>query len=171
MKFCDNCGQGNQEDAAYCSNCGTQLKGSGEPKAETGEGKTPEPEEAEAQSQPPEGTPAFPPTPAVAGPPGPPPPGYPAGQIPYYQPPPPDGMAIASLILSIASFIACPLIGAVLGLVFGYIALRNIRESNGSIGGEPFARAGIIISWVNIGLTALVFVFVAIIILIAAVSH
>jgi Domain of unknown function (DUF4190)/zinc-ribbon domain len=170
VKFCENCGQGNQKDASFCSNCGKQLAEAEEPKIEAGAGMPPEQEATQAQSSP--GTPPPPLTPATAPPPGPPPPGYPAGPVPYYQPaPPPDGLAIASLVLAVASFFACPVIGAVLGLVFGYIAVRNIRESNGALGGEPLAKAGIIISWVHIGMVVLIALFITIVVLIAAVSH
>jgi len=68
-----------------------------------------------------------------------------------------DPMAIASLILSISSFFFFYLVGAILGLIFGYISLSNIRESEGRLKGEQLARAGIILGWVNIGLFFAIF--------------
>ena len=177
MKFCDSCGQGNQEEDAFCSNCGAGM-GSGEPGA------------AE-QSQQAAGTPPPPQTPPEAGfaapPPQPgrgpglppPPPGQPrqpygpqGPPAPYFRPSvPTDGMAIAALTLAVVSFLFCPVIAAVLALIFGYMSLRNIKDSGGSLTGEPMARAGIIISWVNLGLCALTGVFILIVVLVTIASN
>lgn len=81
---------------------------------------------------------------------------------------PTDGMAIASLIMGIGGFLLCPLVLGVLAVIFGYIGKRNIEESAGALGGESFAVGGIILGWINIGLTALV---ILIIIIAAAASH
>ena len=68
-------------------------------------------------------------------------------------------MATASIICSIASFFFLPIIGAILGVVFGYTARRRIAEDP-DLGGAELARAGIIIGWIAIGLTVLVIVLV-----------
>jgi hypothetical protein len=44
-------------------------------------------------------------------------------------------------------------IGSVLALVFGYIALRQIRERNES--GRGMAMAGVVLGWIGIGTFAL----------------
>ncbi len=77
---------------------------------------------------------------------------------PYsYQPaaPPTSGLAIGSLIASILGLTFLPTIGSIIGVVLGYMAKRQIAESGGTMGGEGLAKAGIIIGWVGIGLTAL----------------
>jgi prepilin-type processing-associated H-X9-DG protein len=58
-----------------------------------------------------------------------------------------SGMAIASLILGILGFCTAGLT-AVLGLVFGLVALSQIRRSQGALKGRGFALAGSIVSGV-----------------------
>lgn len=99
-------------------------------------------------------------------PPGQQPPGYgqpPPGQQPpgYGQPPPAygqggygepktNGLAIASLILSILGI--CCGIGAIAGIVLGFVARSQINNSGGTQKGEGLAMAGIIIGFVMIAL-------------------
>jgi hypothetical protein len=99
------------------------------------------------------------PTPPPQPPPTP-PPTPPAGSgSGYYSPPTSttNGLAIASLVSSIAGFVLCG-IGYILGLVFGYIAKNQIDQSGGTQQGRGMAIAGIIIGWVGIGIVVLVIV-------------
>ena len=125
--------------------------------------------------------PSQPPTPD--GPP--PPPNYaqqqyaqqqyaPPPQAPYYQPgyypgpmpAPTNGMAIASLSCSVASFVIIPLIGAILGVIFGHMALGQINASNGREQGRGMAQAGLIIGYIHLGLFVLVIAIVILFIII-----
>ena len=136
MKFCNLCGHGNEDDAVFCIQCGIELTA-----------------EAEAPAPPP-GI-AVPPSP-VGGPP--PPPGayqVPPPGVPITRPKPNDGSAIASLIMGIAAFLVCPLVLGVLAVVFGYVGRRNIMDSGGTLDGESFAVAGIILGWINIAIVAI----------------
>ena len=56
-----------------------------------------------------------------------------------------SGMAIASLVMGILGFCTAGLT-ALLGLVFGFVALSQIRRSQGSLKGRGFALAGTIVS-------------------------
>jgi hypothetical protein len=114
--------------------------------------------------------PGSPPTPAYAyGPPptapgyGPPPgmPGYgaptdpaygypPVGPYGYPQPTKTNGLAIASLVCSFFFWLYG--IGAVLAIVFGFIARSQIKRSDGRQQGAGLALAGIIIGFVGIAL-------------------
>jgi hypothetical protein len=107
--------------------------------------------------EPPEQPPPYGQPPPGAQPPGHPPTGYPPGygQPPpgYGQPPPgygqpPPGYPIASLV---CAFLCSPL-----GLVFGFIARSQIRQSRQS--GDGLALAGIIISAISIVAGVLLFV-------------
>ena len=77
---------------------------------------------------------------------------YPPPQ-PYQQPPqygygppcPTNGMAIASLVLGILWIYG---LGAILALVFGYMAKKQIRERGE--GGCGLATAGIVLGWIGI---------------------
>jgi hypothetical protein len=93
--------------------------------------------------------------PSYPPPPPPPPPGgygYPPQQPGGYGYPPPgsgypqqssgtNGMAIASLVCSLLGWLC--VIGPILGLVFGFIALNQIKQTGQ--GGRGMALAGIII--------------------------
>jgi hypothetical protein len=54
-----------------------------------------------------------------------------------------SGLAIGSLV---ASLIPLMLLGQITGLILGIIALRKIRQSQGTVGGKGFAIAGVTIS-------------------------
>lgn len=71
----------------------------------------------------------------------------------YQTPPQTSGLAIAAIV---STFII-PL----LGLIFGYLARKEIRSSMGQKTGDGMATASIIISWIFVGLSAL-FVVIAI---------
>jgi hypothetical protein len=66
-----------------------------------------------------------------------------------------SGKAIVSLVFGILGFILLPLIAGIVAVVTGYSAKREIRESAGRLKGEDMATAGIILGWVNLGLTVL----------------
>jgi TctA family transporter len=65
--------------------------------------------------------------------------------------------------LSIVSFVACPVIPAIVALVLASSAERNIAASNGALTGESLTKAARIISWIHLGLIAVVIVLVVII--------
>jgi len=75
-----------------------------------------------------------------------------------YQPPqteaPASGLAIGSLVSSILGLTFVPLAGSIVGLVLGYMARKAIQESAGTVGGDGLAKAGVIIGWVGVGLSA-----------------
>jgi hypothetical protein len=80
----------------------------------------------------------------------------PPGQNPYSQAVPRknNGLAIASLVCSCAGIFLLG-IPAVLGVIFGFVARRQIRQSNGAQGGGGMALAGIIVGFVVVGLVVL----------------
>lgn len=115
----------------------------------------------------------YPPPPPPGGYPPPPPPDPGEGpwpqlpqqpwpqQTPYGQPPPSrstNGLAIASMVLGI---VWVWWVGSLLALIFGYIALRQIKRSNGWQQGRGMAIAGVVLGWVGVG-TLVLFVVLAI---------
>jgi len=78
---------------------------------------------------------------------------------PHYQPQPTSGAATASLVLGICGLVVCPLVCSVLAIVYGKRAQQEIAASNGRLGGDSYASAGIITGWVGLGLCALAIVF------------
>jgi hypothetical protein len=86
-------------------------------------------------------------------PPPPPPPGYSSyGQRPVRQT---SSDAIVALVLSILSWVVCPLVLAIVALVFAGKASRAIAASGGWLEGWGMVTAARIIAWINIILSAL----------------
>lgn len=71
-----------------------------------------------------------------------------------------NGLAIASLVCSCAGifFIGIP---AILGIIFGFVARGQIRQSQGGQGGDGLALAGIIVGFAVVALLVVVFVVAA----------
>lgn len=66
------------------------------------------------------------------------------------------GLAIASLVLSILGMLpVLPLIGSIGGIITGIIARNEIRANRERYTGEGFAKAGIILGLIGIGLVIL----------------
>lgn len=107
--------------------------------------------------QPPEGTHpgTFPPPPPGGGWSGaPPPPPYYGGYPAYPGPmaPSTSPWAIASLVCSIANWLGLVGIGAILAIIFGHIALHEIKVSEGRVEGRGMALAGLIIGYATLAL-------------------
>jgi hypothetical protein len=111
----------------------------------------------------------FPP----AGPPpapAPPPPNPQWGQPPAagaapYATPKTDGTAVAALILSIASWVACPIVAAIVALALAHAAGNKIDASGGRLTGLGLVTAAKIISWIHLVLITVVMVIAAIVLI------
>jgi len=95
------------------------------------------------------------------GPTPPPPPAY--GPMPQT-----SNSAIVALVLSIVSWVICPVIPAIIALVFANKADREVAASNGWVTGGGLITAAKIVSWINIGLYAAIIAIGLIFVLIAA---
>jgi Domain of unknown function (DUF4190) len=77
-----------------------------------------------------------------------------------------NGMAVASLVCACAGIIPFLFgIPAILGVIFGFVARGQIKNSNNTQGGRGLALAGIIVGFSLIG------IFILVVILIATVGH
>ncbi len=92
------------------------------------------------------GVPPVPPTPPAGG--GFPPPPPPMGSVPGGTPQGNNGLAIASLVLSIVG--VCCGIGSILGIILGFVALNQIKKTGQP--GEGLAKAGIIIGFITLAI-------------------
>jgi hypothetical protein len=73
----------------------------------------------------------------------------------YGYPSPPrrtNAMAIAAMVVSLASLVTCPIVGVV-GIYLGNRARNEIRSTGDE--GDGMALAGIIVGWIAIALTVL----------------
>ncbi len=97
--------------------------------------------------------------PPASSPPPPPPPQWgppPATPGAYYAAPPrTDGTAIAALIVSIVSWVMCPIVAAIVALALAHAAGNKIDAAAGRLGGAGLVRAAQIVAWLNIGLITL----------------
>jgi hypothetical protein len=78
-----------------------------------------------------------------------------APQPAYVQAPPTSNMALVSLIMGILGWVALPIIGSVLAVVFGHAALGGIDRSEGQAGGRGMAQIGLILGYVALALWVL----------------
>jgi hypothetical protein len=63
-------------------------------------------------------------------------------------------MAIVSLVASILGWTLVPLIGAIVGVITGHMAKKEIRDSNGALTGDGLATAGLVIGYIELALVA-----------------
>ncbi len=69
--------------------------------------------------------------------------------------PKPSGLSIFSLWMGVVS-VFVPFFAPVVAVVTGHVALRDIRQSGGRIGGRSYAQVGLILGYFWLALTALV---------------
>lgn len=68
---------------------------------------------------------------------------------------PTSNTAIVALVAGLLSWLFVPLIGAVVAIIAGHMARGEIRRSNGALEGDGLALAGMVLGYVQIGLTVL----------------
>ena len=74
---------------------------------------------------------------------------------PLYPAPQTNGLAIASLVLGIVSLACSVHIAAIPGVLFGHIALKEIRNSRGTQAGQGMAIAGLVTGYIALGMLAI----------------
>lgn len=72
-----------------------------------------------------------------------------------YQSPPPmpqpnSTMAVVSLVAGIASWLALPVLGALVAIITGHMGKREIKDSMGQLGGDGFATAGLALGYLQL---------------------
>ncbi|MBE3123580.1 MAG: DUF4190 domain-containing protein [Planctomycetes bacterium] len=78
----------------------------------------------------------------------------------YVPPAPPqtNGLAVASLVLGIISLACSQCLTAIPGIIFGHIALGQIRRSGGTQGGRGLAIGGLVTGYISVGIVLLVLI-------------
>jgi hypothetical protein len=82
--------------------------------------------------------------------------------MPYARAPETSSAAIVALVAAILSWVFCPVIPAIVALVFCSSADREIAASGGAKTGDGLVKAARIIAWINVilfGLLILLIVF------------
>jgi hypothetical protein len=67
-----------------------------------------------------------------------------------------SSLAIISVVSGIASWFILPLLGAIIAIVTGYMAKKEIRESAGRLSGEELANVGLVLGYVHLALSVLI---------------
>ena len=70
------------------------------------------------------------------------------------------GLAIASLVMGITGYILTGPIGGLAAIICGHMAKSRIRDSEGSLEGDGLALAGLILGYVNLGVTVLLVIVI-----------
>lgn len=147
-----------------------------DPSAQTPDGAPPLPEAPALQpsGQAPEAPAQWPAAPPPAYPTVPPgaPVAYAAAypQAPYQAGPKTSSNAIIALVLSIAAWAVCPIVPAIVSLVFASMASKEIDASGDRIQGRTMVTAARIVSWINIGFYAAVIVVGAFVLVLIAIA-
>ncbi len=79
---------------------------------------------------------------------------------PLYLEPPNSTLAIISMVAGIIGFVGLPLIGSIAAVICGHLAMNEIKNSQGRLGGKGFATAGLILGYIGLVLTALFVAFI-----------
>ncbi len=96
----------------------------------------------------------------------PPAPGYGTAPMPYppygYAPPARtmSTTAIVSFAFGIGAWIILPFIAAVVAVISGHIARRDIRNAQGRLDGDGFAVAGLVLGYIHLALAAVVLLII-----------
>ena len=64
-----------------------------------------------------------------------------------------SSLAIASLVSGIASWFIIPILGAIIAVITGHMAKKEISESGGQLTGEEMANIGLVLGYVHLALT------------------
>jgi hypothetical protein len=185
---CPVCGAANEPGAAFCYRCGSALRPGGPSAQPPATGQTMDLGRAARGAAPGEQRPSAWDGPSVSqlGE----PPSLPlepaAGSRVYNVPATPDrpsyivgpapvmtqtsNLALFSLILGILSWVFLPFIAAIGAVITGHMARREIRGAAGRFTGEGLATAGLILGYLNLGLSLLVLCLFVFLILGAASS-
>ena len=78
-----------------------------------------------------------------------------------------SSLAIVSLVSGIASWFVLPLIGAIIAVITGHMAKKEIRESAGRLSGIEMANAGLVLGYVHLAVSFLAICVAIVIVLVA----
>lgn len=70
-------------------------------------------------------------------------------------------LALVSLIAGIISWFMAPLVGGVIAVITGHMAMRELQESQGRLTGEGMAKVGLILGYLHLAVLVLGFCLVA----------
>ena len=73
--------------------------------------------------------------------------------LPNTTPPPPtSSLSLTSMIMGIVGWVLLPIVGGLIAVITGHMAKKEIRQSNGLLGGDGMATAGLVLGYSNLAL-------------------
>jgi hypothetical protein len=66
-----------------------------------------------------------------------------------------SSLAIASLVSGLVAWFFIPVVGAIVAVITGHLAKKEIRDSQGALTGDGMALAGLILGYIQLGLVFL----------------
>ena len=72
--------------------------------------------------------------------------------LPSSAPPPTSSLSLTSMIMGIVGWVLLPIVGSLIAVITGHMAKKEIRESNGLLGGDGMATAGLVLGYSNLAL-------------------
>lgn len=67
-------------------------------------------------------------------------------------PPPTSTLSLTSLIMGIVGWVFLPIVGAIIAVITGHMAKKEISQSNGLLAGDGMATAGLVLGYSNLAL-------------------
>jgi hypothetical protein len=71
----------------------------------------------------------------------------------YQSPSHTSTLAIVSLVTGIICWFILPFLGAIVAVVTGHLAKREIKDSQGSLSGDGLATAGLVLGYIHLALS------------------
>jgi hypothetical protein len=71
---------------------------------------------------------------------------------PNKAPKPTSSLSITSLIMAMLGWTLIPIVGGILAVITGHMAKKEIRQSEGLLGGEGISTAGLVLGYSNLAL-------------------
>jgi hypothetical protein len=78
-----------------------------------------------------------------------------------------SSLAIVSLVSGIASWFVLPLIGAIIAVITGHMAKKEIRESAGRLSGVEMANAGLLLGYAQLAVSFIAICFAVLVVVVA----
>ena len=70
--------------------------------------------------------------------------------FPGRTPAPNSTLSLTSLIMGILGWFFIPIVGAIIAVITGHMAKKEIRESRGALGGDGMATIGLVLGYSNL---------------------
>lgn len=70
--------------------------------------------------------------------------------LPDQAPLPTSTLSLASLMMGILGWVLLPIVGGIIAVITGHLARKEIRQSEGLLGGNGLATAGLVLGYSNL---------------------